>query len=137
MAAPKGNQYAAKPKMGRPKIWDDDAITDMAARLRRFIAEDKGIYLNSFCVQEKIHFQRLGEWAESNSDFADALSEARHWQEQKFIEKSLKREWDGGFAKYVMARVCGDKWKASYDMPESHTVEHIGSVTINKVSKKA
>ena len=135
MAAPKGNQYAKGHGKGRPKIWDDDAIAEMAQRLRDFVKADTGIYLNSFCVQEKINHQCLSEWAAINKDFSDALDEAKHWQEEKFIMKSLTREWDGAFAKYAMARTCGDKWKASYDMPESTTVEHIGTVTINKVTK--
>lgn len=137
MAAPKGNQYAKSKATGRPKVWDDDAIAEMAQRLRDFIKADTGIYLNSFCVQEKISPEMLAEWGHSNEEFSLALKEAKQWQEEKFIKKSLAREWDGSFARYVMARTCGDKWKASYDMPESTTVEHIGSVTINKVSKKA
>lgn len=136
MAAPKGNQYAKGCKTnGRPKIWDDDAISEMATRLRQFIADDKGIYLNSFCVQEKIDPDYLSEWAKTNDDFSGALREAKVWQENKFIHKSLTREWDGNFAKYIMARTCGDKFKASYDMPESTTVEHIGNVTIVKQTK--
>jgi hypothetical protein len=136
MAAPKGNQYAKGKATGKPKIWDDDAISEMATRLRQFIADDKGVYLNSFCIQEKIDPDYLSEWARSNEDFSGALREAKSWQEHKFIMKSLTREWDGNFAKYAMARLCGDKWKASYEQPDSSTIEHIGNVTINKVSKK-
>jgi hypothetical protein len=137
MPAPKGNQYAKGCKTsGTPKIWDDDAITAMAHELREWIKADTGVYLNSFCVDKKIHPQRLTEWVDVNKEFADAYSEAKVWQEAKFIRKSLVKEWDGSFARYVMARTCGDKWKASFEQPESQTIEHIGNITINKISKK-
>lgn len=135
MAAPKGNQYAKGNKGGRPKIWTDDAIYDMSQRLREFIQKDVGIYLNSFCVQEKINPDLLSQWANSNEEFAGSLKEAKQWQEEKLIRKSLSREWDGSFARYVMARTCGDKWKASWDQPEDKGEATPSTIIINKIEK--
>lgn len=133
MAAPKGNQYAKGNKGGRPKIWHEDAVNDMANRLRAFVASDRGVYLNSFCIEEKINPDLLSEWARSNEEFAGALSEAKVWQEQKFIMKSLTREWDGSFARYIMARTCGDKWKASWDMPDDKKEAPPSTIIINEI----
>ena len=133
MAAPKGNQFAKGHGKGRPKVWTDDAISEMAQRLRDFIKRDEGVYINSFCVEEGIHRQRLDEWADSNQDFADALKDAKEWQEAKFIRKSLNKEWDGSFARYVMARTCGEKWKASYDAPVTSNDTYSGNITVNKI----
>lgn len=115
MAAPKGNQYAKGHGKGRPKIWDDDAIEEEANALLEFIAKDEGLYLNTFCRKRKLDPDRLAEWARSNEVFNGALKEAKAWQEEKFLQKGLNREWDSGFTRYAMARTCGDKWKASYD----------------------
>ena len=133
MAAPKGNQFAKGHGKGRPKVWTDDAISEMANRLRDFIKRDDGVYLNSFCVEEKINPDLLSEWAQSNEDFRGAYKEAKVWQENKFIRKSLSKEWDGGFARYVMARTCGEKWKASYDAPVTSSDTYSGNITVNKI----
>lgn len=115
MAAPKGNTYAKGKATGRPKIWTDEAIEEEANALLEFIAKDGGLYINTFCRQRRFNPDRLQEWARSNEVFASALSEAKVWQEEKFLQKGLNREWDSGFTRYAMARTCGDKWKASYD----------------------
>jgi len=135
MAAPKGNQYAKGHGKGRPKIWTDDVIENEAEELLKFIANDEGLYINSFCRKRGIDPDRLSEWARSNEVFAGAFKEAKMWQEEKFIQKSLTREWDGGFARYAMARTCGDKWKASFDQPEDKVEQAPSTIIINKIEK--
>lgn len=115
MAAPKGNQYAKGHGKGRPKIWDDDAIENEGAALLEWIKGDNGLYLDSFARQRGYSRQRLYEWEKTNKDFADILTHAREWQEEKFLTKGLTREWDATFTKYAMARVCGERWKSSYE----------------------
>jgi hypothetical protein len=115
MAAPKGNQYAKGNTGGRPAIYDDERISQEAKALIEWTARDGGLYLDSFARQRGYSRQRLYEWEKSNIEFADALMHARAWQEEKFLTKGLNREWDATFTKYAMARVCGDKWKASWD----------------------
>lgn len=135
MAAPKGNQYAAKNRGKPPTIYDNDYIENEAEALLEWVAKGDGLYIDSFVKDKPYSRQRLWEWTKSNKVMSDAMEKAKEWQERKFIEKGLNREWDSGFTKYVMARVCGDKWKASYEQPDTQTVEHIGTVTINKISK--
>jgi len=121
MAAPKGNQYAKGKATGRPKIWTDEAIEEEANALLEFIANDEGLYINSFCRKRRIDPDRLPEWARSNEVFAGAFKEAKAWQEEKFMQKALTREWESGFARYAMARTCGEKWKASWDKDDKET----------------
>jgi len=135
MAAAQGNQYALGNRGGRPKVWTDELISVEANELRKFMQNDEGEYLTTFCHKRKLNPAILSEWAKTHEEFAEALEEAKTWQEQKFIRKSLTREWDGSFAKYVMARVCGDKWKASYDSPEGSSEAGIAQITINKIYK--
>jgi hypothetical protein len=63
------------------------------------------------------------------------MQEARTWQENKFIHNALTKEWDGAHARYVMARVCGDIWKASYDRDDSEAKDITLNINVNKVSK--
>ncbi len=137
MAAPKGNQYAKGNKGPPVRIYDTDFIENEAQAMLQWIANNGGLYIDSFARQRGYSRQRLYEWEKSNKDMADALTCAREWQEEKFLTKGLTREWDSQFTRYAMARLCGDRWKASFEQPESTTVEHIGNVTINKVTKKA
>lgn len=136
MAAPKGNQYAKGHKGRAPDIYDDDFIENEAQALLDWLKAGGGTYIGSFAVKRGYCMQRMHEWKKSNKVFSDAYHKAKAWQEDNFINKALSREWDSGFTRYVMARVCDDKWKASFEQPESSTIEHIGNVTINKVTAK-
>lgn len=133
MGAPKGNQYAkGSTTNGRPKLWTDDAIENEAAALIEWIKGDNGLYLDSFARQRGYSRQRLYEWEKTNNVFADALMHARAWQEEKFLTKGLNREWDATFTKYAMARVCGDRWKASYESANTdETMKALATAVMN------
>ena len=119
-------------KAGQPPIYTDAVIEAYADKLLEFIKADEGIYINSFCIKEKIHRQRLSEWEKINERFSDAMEAARAWQEEKFLRMALTKEWDSAQVRYTMARVCGDRWKASWDVPEKAEDEKVINVTINK-----
>lgn len=123
MAAPKGNQYAkgltkANSGIGRPAKYTPEWIDEEAKALREWVAKDSGFYLGSFAKQRGYHRQRFPKFIELSKDFEDAYREAQQWQEEKFLNNALTRTWDSGFAKYAMARVCGDEWKNSWDKEE-------------------
>jgi hypothetical protein len=118
MAAPKGNQYAkGSVNNGRPLIYDDERIEEEAAALLEWIKVDSDakLYIGSFARERGYDRARLSEFARANNVFARAYALAKMWQEEKFIRNGLNRSWDAGFTSKVMARVCGDEWKNSWD----------------------
>ena len=136
MAAPKGNQYAKGHGKGRPIKWDDDAIENEALALLDWIKSPSSYYIGVFAESRGYDRAQMKDFVDKNKVFANAYRRARQWQENMFITKGLSKEWDSTFASRIMARVCNPEWRNSWDQPESTTVEHIGNVTINKVTKK-
>lgn len=132
MAAPKGNQYAKGCKTnGVPKIYDDDFIENEAIELRKWIAKGEGLYIDSFARARGYPRGRMWEWTKTNQDFKDAMEEAKLWQEEKFLMKGLTKEWDSAQVRYTMARICGDKWKASYDATTETTLKELATAVMN------
>lgn len=121
---------------GRPERYSDQWCHDEAIALLEWIKDadddDKKNYIGSFAAQRGFPRQKLSLCAEKNQEFHDAYEAAKLWQENKFIRKGLSREWDPGFTKYVMARVCGPEWKNSWDQPVER-VDTPTTVIINKL----
>jgi len=115
MAAPKGNQYAKGHGKGRPKTWDDDAIENEAEALLEWIKNPSSYYLGVFAENRGYNRAKLSVWAKSNEIFRNAYEKAQQWQENLFIHNGLTKTWDSTFTARVMARVCGDEWKNSFD----------------------
>lgn len=136
MAAPKGNKYAVGNK-GQPKVYDDDFIENEAAELRIWADKSNDLWIKDFAHLRGYSPQRLHEWNHSNKVFAEAFEYAKDKQERRFYAGAMSKELDMTFVKYFMPRILKDRpeWKAAFDAPESQTIEHIGNVTINKVSK--
>lgn len=122
------------PGAGRPLKYTDEWIDNEADILLEWIKKDEGVYIGSFAVERGYCRQNLSEFAQKSSKFSDAMERARLWQEDKFIRNGLTKEWDGAHVRYVMARVCGDIWKASYDKEDSDRDVTL-NVTIKKIGK--
>lgn len=133
MGAPKGNQYARGHGKGRPKIYDDDRIEEEAAALLEWIKDPKNLYIGVFAAERGYNRARLTEFANSNKVFAEAYHQAKQWQENVMALNGLTRAWDPGFTSKVMARVCCDDWRASYDAPVTSSDTYSGNITVNKI----
>jgi hypothetical protein len=108
-----------RPRAGQPEKYTIEWIENEADVLREWIANDGGLYIGSFARQRGYSRSRLCEFCKVSNKFSCAMEEAKLWQEEKFLEKGLTKEWDATQVRYTMARVCGDIWKASYDREES------------------
>jgi hypothetical protein len=139
MAAPKGNKYALGcTTNGSPEKYTSEWGDAEAKILLAWIKDEtndpnKKIYLGSFALERGYHRARFQEFKEKSKDFANAYETAKVWQEQKFITNALTRKWDPGFTARVMARVCGDEWKNSWDREEEKS-EQAPTIIINKIS---
>lgn len=126
MGAPKGNTYGKGhdgSNAGRPEKYTLEWCAQEAKDLLAYIKLKDSIYLRGFCKDRGYPPQRLTEFAQKSKEFALALDQAKAWQEEKFVQMSLTKQWDPTFARYVMARVCDPMWKASYDKSEPDAQE--------------
>jgi hypothetical protein len=139
MAAPKNNQYAKGNKGPPPSIYDDDFIENEAEEFKKWADVDKDCWIKDFAHLRGYSPQRFYEWKEKNKVFAAAFEYVKDKQERKFYYGAMTKELDMNFVKYFMPRILKDRpeWKQSFDMPTESTVEHIGTVTINRHTKPA
>ena len=119
---------------GQPQKYTPEWLDDEADILLQWIADDKGVYIGTFCYERGYARQRLSEFAQVSNKFSDALSKAKQWQEAKFLEKGLTREWDGSQVRFTMARVCSEEWKTSFDQEKPDADVNI-NIVINKISR--
>jgi hypothetical protein len=135
MAAPKGNTFAkGNATSGRPKIYDDERIEEEAAALLEWIKVDgeHKIYIGSFAKERGYDRAQLSEFARNNDIFSRAYRMAKQWQEEKFIRNGLTRTWDSAFTARVMARVCSDEWKNSWDTdPTNENIAALATAVMN------
>jgi len=123
------------------RVFHDDAFIENEAKaliewLKDFMTNPDKVYLTDFVSTRSYRRQRLSEFEKKNENFSDAIAIAKEMQERKFILLALKKEWDPSFTQFVMARVCGDRWKKSWDTPEKDDGEKVINLTINKIVKE-
>ena len=131
---PPNMTIAVKTNPGPPKLYTVAYIDNEANELRKFIDSGHGLYIGSFARERGYSPQRLSEFCKESSLFSDAMEEAKAWQEEKFLLMGLTREWDSAQVRYTMARVCGDKWKASFDKEEADK-ETILNIVVNEIRR--
>lgn len=122
-----------RPKAGQPEKYTLEWVDKEADILLEWLKKDEGVYIGSFAYERGYAKQRLPEFCQKSVKFSEAMEKAKSWQEAKFLEKGLTREWDAAQVRYTMARVCGDIWKASYDREDSESKEITLNINVNKI----
>ena len=114
MGAPKGHApYNTRGEGGRPVIYDDAFLEKECDALEEWINDDENemIFLNEFIFKRGYSKQRISEFCEKNKRFSELVQLAKERQENKLISGALTRQYDAGFTKFVMPRLCGDHWQ--------------------------
>ncbi len=106
---------------GRPIKYTQEFIETEADALLKWIKDDEHIYLKRFSFERGYSSSRLTEFAKANEKFSLALEKAHDWQEMKLAEGGLKKTFDSGFTKFVLARTHGwtDKKEISHTADEN------------------
>jgi hypothetical protein len=133
------------PAIGKPvlmkkrlKVTEDkynkEFIENEAEKLFAWLNRDQGLYLTEFCRERGYGRSKLNEFALKNEIFADTLELAKTWQECKVVRGAMTKVFDSTFARYFLARMCGDIWKASFDTSDPAACAAI-TVQINEIHK--
>ncbi len=59
--------------------------------------------LCKFALKKGVSVAKLGTWARTHSDFAEAMAEARLILQDKLVEWGLNKHCDATFAKYLLS----------------------------------
>jgi hypothetical protein len=74
-----------------PWRWTEEAIREKADSLARFFDEDpEALFLESWCVQERIPVQYVARWASENEYFAEVLARVSTAQGSRLLEMSSR-----------------------------------------------
>lgn len=118
-AAPKGHlPYSGSETGGRPVIYTEEFINNEADELEVWLddPENKSLFLREFAYKRKYSYNRLQEFAKINEKFSGMLDRAKEWQVIKLSTGALTRDFDSGFTKFLMPRVCGPEWRETKDI---------------------
>lgn len=130
--APKGHPpYPGCETGGRPPIWTDEKIEEIADLLIQFMDDPDNIYFKKFINWLKraknisIPIEYLSRWSEKNEKFLDAYNYAKIEQETRIVEGCLTKKLDSGMGRFMLAAVHG--------LSEKQVIEHQGQDIINIV----
>ncbi|MDE3022095.1 MAG: hypothetical protein KGI54_09555 [Pseudomonadota bacterium] len=92
-----------KPEMGRPRIFTQEEIEDMADELLEWMrAKPENVFFKYFCSSKNIKSRYLSEWEKQSDYFSEALSIAKEIQEEKLVTGSLFKKMDAGIATWML-----------------------------------
>ena len=106
-----GNKFAAGPhKQHVDKVYTDDFIEKEAKLLVEWMKKSPhNIYFRSFARERGYSSQRMYEWKEVNTVFAEAFEIAKDWQQSKLVDSGLFERTNPGFTKFILSAVHGMK----------------------------
>lgn len=102
MAAPRGNQNAKGHGEGRPQEYTSEWIDSEAKLFLEWMKKPDSLYFKAFAIERGYAPQRLTEFADKNVNFAEALSQAKGWQESRLVLLGCYKKIDSSMAKFVL-----------------------------------
>lgn len=114
--APKGNQRAKGcTTSGRPREWTDELIEAERIAFEEWLENPNSYFIGEFIVQRKLTgYEMLQKFAERSPEFSETLKKARAAQEQRIVQGSMTKKFDGSFAKFVLANKAG--WREKQEI---------------------
>jgi hypothetical protein len=107
MPAPKGHPNWNTELIGRPRKYDDEFLENEAKALWKWIGTTDRLYFKDFAFERGYSPLKLPIFAERNENFRMAFLDAKEWQECRLVHGGLTKEFESGFTRFVMAKVCG------------------------------
>jgi len=116
MPAPLGHPpYNQNGEGGRPQKYTPEFIDNQAIMLIKWLKDPENIFFEDFLLDQDIHPQRFSEWKLVNQRFSEAYELAYKRQESKLKNGSIRKNYDCGFAKFLLINNHGYS-----DKTESH-----------------
>lgn len=116
---------------GRPKIWTDEIIEQIAEYFIEFADDPTFLYYKDFITWLKknknifIPIEYLSRWADSNEKFKEAYDYAKLVQECRIVRGGLLKKLDSGMSKFMLTAVHG--------FSDKSVIEHQGNDVINVI----
>lgn len=103
----------------RPIEWDDQAIEIERLALEKWIKNPKNYFFTGYLNERNLDAKQVERFSQMNRAFCQTLIKAKQIQEQRIVEASLTRKFDGNFAKFVLQNKAG--WKEKQEISGDST----------------
>ncbi len=98
---------------GRPKIYDDFALNDLARSLKQWVKdhskEHKFGMLKLWCFENDFNPKYFKRYAEKNQDFKEAYEWAKEWQEYIVAHGAMTGTLNSRFCQFFLG--CMHDWR--------------------------
>lgn len=107
-AAPKGHpNYDTEGLAGRPKIYTDEFIDNLADELMAWLDSGKFIWFERFALEKKIDPDLMSEFASTNEKFSGAYKLAKQHQKVRLIECGLVKKYQYNLVQLLLGHHYG------------------------------
>ena len=103
----KNIEVEVRPKMGRPKKYDDEFISKELEALVEWMKDDNNFWLKDFSIERGYPYAYLSVWANENESFSNSLKKAHDIQETKLVKGGLSGKFNNAMAIFVLKNVAG------------------------------
>lgn len=123
MPAPKGHPpYNKKGEGGRPKVYTEQYINDLARHLNYWIDEDiNNIFIERWCLQNDIPEEKVTKELVKNDRFSQAYKKLQTKQKVALCEGSLKRKFAHPMCALILSHSHGMYQKTEQKISGSAT----------------
>jgi hypothetical protein len=105
--ASKRKIYVTSKPLGRPRLYTDARLKQLADDLDKWSKSDKNYFLGEFALKHGFSRQRLSEFAKQSEYFSDALKRAKQHQENVLFKGALLGKFDKTMAIFALKNVAG------------------------------
>lgn len=94
MPAPLGHEpYPGCETGGRPKKYTPEFIENEADELKKWMKDNKNLFIENFCLERGYHDSRIPEFVEANEKFSDAYSMLKMKQKIALFQGGLTKKF--------------------------------------------
>lgn len=107
---------------GRPRAWTEYTIDEIGALLEAWALQPNSRNLATFCKKNRVHPQRISEFAKKNIRFSESLAFAKACCESEIAEQTMD-----GMIPPLMGKLALMQfgWKDKQEVEHSGTLEQI------------
>jgi hypothetical protein len=108
MPAPKGHPpYKGCETGGRPTIYTDAYIEKMADEFKKWLLDEKHVWIKDFALDNDFDPDLFSIWAEKNEKFSGVYIQAKKRQESRLINGGLNSLYNSKIVQLVLSNCHG------------------------------
>ena len=132
----KGNTGVKGGQLGNTnaEVWTEEEVLKIGNELVEWMKINSNILFKRFLLTKKINKSFLSRYKKLYPSFAELLKEAKGWQEVKFLEGGLKKEFDASITKFCLINHHGYVSEVTQtEQTGTQKIEFVDTVVTKKI----